>query len=87
MSGYYDLDNILMEQELVPLSFKYDAFRLGFLHRTSDGEDLRAGQRVELPLWLVNSLQVRRAHRSMYIISIRSFGRFVIFLFFELNHE
>jgi len=57
MEDYYDLDNILSEEEKIPVSFLYPAWQLGFLDPGSGEEDLKRGAKVEVSVWLGKELQ------------------------------
>lgn len=54
--SYLDIDLILSEEERIPCVFNLDAEGLGSLDASVESEDLPSGSRVELPLWLAESL-------------------------------
>jgi hypothetical protein len=73
-SDYWNIDDILAEEELVPCSFKSDAQNLGYLSalahnaainkRTGgasmeESGTLQANQKIDLPLWLAVALAQR----------------------------
>lgn len=57
--GYYDIDDILAEAEVIPCSFTIDALNLGYLDEGSEESDMKSGSRVELPFWLTRVLATR----------------------------
>eukprot|EP00002_Diphylleia_rotans_P002888 TRINITY_DN11880_c0_g1_i1.p1 TRINITY_DN11880_c0_g1~~TRINITY_DN11880_c0_g1_i1.p1 ORF type:complete len:193 (+),score=33.57 TRINITY_DN11880_c0_g1_i1:70-648(+) len=57
--NYYDVHQILAEQEQVTLTFPIGAHQLGFLDPSSVGADLARDKKVELPLWLSLPLSQR----------------------------
>lgn len=62
MMSYLDIDQILAEEERFPCKFLVEAPTLGQLDPTNAGygNPLPIGSRVELPLWLAESLQTRK---------------------------
>mmetsp|Transcript_11247 Transcript_11247/g.12748 ORF Transcript_11247/g.12748 Transcript_11247/m.12748 type:complete len:194 (-) Transcript_11247:1122-1703(-) len=56
---YYGIDDILSEEDQIPVTFNTDAFNLGFLDSTSDSPELGKGAQVELPCWLADILAQR----------------------------
>ncbi|OQR73900.1 DNA replication complex GINS protein PSF3-like [Tropilaelaps mercedesae] len=72
---YFDIDEILMLSERIPVVASKHISRLGFLDPTTDSVDLRKGTRLELPLWLAKNLY------NMYSVDIklpRAFSRFYV---------
>ncbi|XP_051145173.1 uncharacterized protein LOC127261057 isoform X2 [Andrographis paniculata] len=65
MANYYDIDDILAEEELVPSVFQHAANGVGLFDSSDDTNKVDAGSRVELPFWLVRELYLRQ------LISIR----------------
>ncbi|XP_057766731.1 uncharacterized protein LOC130987128 isoform X3 [Salvia miltiorrhiza] len=65
MSNYYDIDDILAEEELVPTVFQHAANGVGLFDSSDDADKVEAGSRAELPFWLVRELYLRQ------LISIR----------------
>ncbi|GJP55058.1 hypothetical protein CLOM_g14046 [Closterium sp. NIES-68] len=60
MSSYYDLDDILAEDEKLPVTFRTGATGVGrALDPSTDADDLAAGAKVDLPLWMVPHLAKR----------------------------
>uniref|UniRef100_A0A6U4G7W6 DNA replication complex GINS protein PSF3 N-terminal domain-containing protein n=1 Tax=Phaeomonas parva TaxID=124430 RepID=A0A6U4G7W6_9STRA len=56
---YYDLDDILAEEEKVSAVTNITATRLGFLDPASDEEDLVAATKVDMPIWLARALSAK----------------------------
>lgn len=56
MWKHLDIDALLSEEERVPCIFKSEADGLGFLDRSGEFDDLNAGTKVELPLWMAQVL-------------------------------
>lgn len=56
MSSYWDIDEILAEEERTPVVFMTDAHQLGYLDHETTEEDIQDGTRLELPFWLAQSL-------------------------------
>ncbi|KAJ4457465.1 putative 40S ribosomal protein S17-B [Paratrimastix pyriformis] len=54
--SYYDLDEILAEEQVIPVQFKREAADLGHLDPSSLEDRLAKDARVELPLWMGKSL-------------------------------
>lgn len=52
LSRYYDIDDILAEEEKVPGKFLYGGFAVGYLDDACEEEDLPVGAAVKTPLWL-----------------------------------
>ena len=57
---YYNIDDILATQERVPSKLEVQIHNLGFLDPNSEGGDLQAGSKFELPFWLAKDLCSRR---------------------------
>lgn len=58
--NYYDIDDILAEEERITSIFQVGALHLGALQGAgSHNENLDEGSRVELPLWLSRVLRTR----------------------------
>ena len=61
-SDYWNIDDILAEEELVPCTFKEDAKNLGYLDRIDnisnkkqikeESGNIDKGSKVDIPLWL-----------------------------------
>lgn len=60
MNDYFDVDEILGEEDRLPCVFATAVFNLGALDPSSSSKDLAEGSRVELPLWLAYELHQRR---------------------------
>ncbi len=56
---YFDIDTILAQQETVPLEIARPLARMGFLDPTKKANDLLAGTKVQVPLWMAEILLVR----------------------------
>ncbi|XP_047969687.1 DNA replication complex GINS protein PSF3-like isoform X1 [Salvia hispanica] len=65
MANYYDIGDILAEEELVPTVFQYGANGVGLFDSSDDADKVEAGSRAELPFWLVRELYLRQ------LVSIR----------------
>ncbi|CAA0839832.1 GINS complex protein [Striga hermonthica] len=65
MANYYDIDDILAEEELVPSVFQHNANGVGLFDSSDDTDKVKSGSRIELPFWLVRELYLRQ------LISIR----------------
>lgn len=57
---YYDIDDILATQGRIPCKLEARVYNLGFLDPSSEGSDLQAGSKLELPFWLAKELCNRR---------------------------
>ena len=57
-SSYYDVDAILTDAQKVPCTFELTVPGLGYLEGNMSG-DIKAGSKVELPLWLGEMLALR----------------------------
>ncbi|CAN4124898.1 unnamed protein product [Withania somnifera] len=60
MASYYDIDEILAEEELVPAMFLQTANEVGMFDCADDNKVV-AGTHVEMPFWLAQELYVRQA--------------------------
>ncbi|CAN0202822.1 unnamed protein product [Discosporangium mesarthrocarpum] len=56
---YFDLDNILSEEERIPCVFNLDAVGMGMLDPTSVDEDITQGTKVEFPMWMARYLHLK----------------------------
>lgn len=65
MANYYDIDDILAEEELVPSVFQHAANGVGLFDSSDETDKVEAGSRAELPFWLVRELYLRQ------LVSIR----------------
>jgi hypothetical protein len=61
--AYYSIDDILTEQETVPVQMTTDIIKLGHLDPNTDNPDLPAKTKIELPMWLVGA--VTRENQKM----------------------
>ncbi|KZV37937.1 hypothetical protein F511_17709 [Dorcoceras hygrometricum] len=59
MASYYDVDDILAEDELVPSVFQHAANGVGLFDSSDYANKVEAASRVELPFWLVGELCLR----------------------------
>ncbi|KAK6344155.1 DNA replication protein [Orbilia brochopaga] len=56
-SKYYDVDAILTDAQKIPCTFEVDVAGLGYLDG-NDNADMKAGTKLELPIWLAEMLAV-----------------------------
>ncbi|XP_031095992.1 probable DNA replication complex GINS protein PSF3 [Ipomoea triloba] len=61
MANYYDIDDILAEEELVPAVFQKTANAVGIFDCCDDMNKVGAGMEVEMPFWLARELYVKLA--------------------------
>lgn len=61
MSLYYDIDDILMEEELISAVFQVNANGIGLLDPGSEMNRVEQGAKVDLPFWLTHELFLRQA--------------------------
>ncbi|XP_014495563.1 DNA replication complex GINS protein PSF3-like isoform X1 [Vigna radiata var. radiata] len=57
---YYDIDDIIMEEETVSVIFQKTASGVG-IDPSSEKDFIETGSKVELPFWLAHELQMRQA--------------------------
>ncbi|GFS36461.1 DNA replication complex GINS protein PSF3 [Nephila pilipes] len=57
---YFSIDDILATNERIPCKFEVDVHKLGFLDPSSGSQDLAKGTKLEIPLWMAQTLQGRR---------------------------
>eukprot|EP00457_Paulinella_chromatophora_P015961 gb/GEZN01016676.1/.p1 GENE.gb/GEZN01016676.1/~~gb/GEZN01016676.1/.p1 ORF type:complete len:202 (-),score=31.71 gb/GEZN01016676.1/:229-804(-) len=57
--GFYDIDDILAEAEMIPAVFRIDGIDLGYLDEQSQSIDLKKNSKVGLPYWLAAVLAKR----------------------------
>ncbi|KAL2823899.1 hypothetical protein BDW59DRAFT_148176 [Aspergillus cavernicola] len=55
--SYYDVDSILTDAQKLPCTFELDVPGLGILEG-NPGESIKAGTRIDLPLWLGEMLSI-----------------------------
>ncbi|KAJ5570094.1 uncharacterized protein N7459_009524 [Penicillium hispanicum] len=55
--SYYDIDSILTDAQKLPCTFELEVPGLGILEG-NPGEDIKAGTRIDLPLWLGEMLSI-----------------------------
>uniref|UniRef100_A0A3Q7GEZ2 Uncharacterized protein n=2 Tax=Solanum subgen. Lycopersicon TaxID=49274 RepID=A0A3Q7GEZ2_SOLLC len=60
MTSYYDIDDILAEEEMVPAVFLQTANEVGIFDCADDTNKVEAGTHVEMPFWLAQELYVRQ---------------------------
>lgn len=60
MSRYWSVDEMLAEDERVPIKWTSDAKSVGYLDPSSGSEDVQRGTSMEVPLWLAEELKSRR---------------------------
>ncbi|PSR84959.1 DNA replication complex GINS protein [Actinidia chinensis var. chinensis] len=61
MSQYYDIDDILADDELVPAVFQVAANGVGLFDSSDEMNKVEQGSKVELPFWLARELHLRQA--------------------------
>ncbi|KAJ4975909.1 hypothetical protein NE237_001015 [Protea cynaroides] len=61
MAQYYDIDDIVMEEEIVSVVFQVAANGVGLLDPSAETNSVAQGSKVELPFWLAQELHVRQA--------------------------
>ncbi|CAN6460093.1 unnamed protein product [Victoria cruziana] len=61
MAQYYEIDDIIMGEELVSVVFRVGANGVGVLDPGSDSNSVEQGAKVDLPLWLAYELYLRQA--------------------------
>ncbi|KAF3765367.1 hypothetical protein M406DRAFT_256242 [Cryphonectria parasitica EP155] len=61
--SYYDIDAILTDAEKIPCEFNVSVLNLGHLNN-NPGEDLKAGTKLSLPLWLGEMLALASTSAS-----------------------
>ncbi|WOH07664.1 hypothetical protein DCAR_0727097 [Daucus carota subsp. sativus] len=61
MTNYFDIDDILAEDELVPATFREATNGVGLFDSTDDTNKVEPGSKVELPFWLAQELHLRQA--------------------------
>ncbi|GAB4852741.1 hypothetical protein Ancab_016950 [Ancistrocladus abbreviatus] len=61
MARYYDIDDILAEEEMIPVIFQKSATGVGLLDPGSETNNVEQGAKVELPFWLAQELHARHA--------------------------
>lgn len=60
MRNYYDINDILGEEERVPIVFDTPALDIGYLVEGTQGDDVEMGTKVELPYWLAEHLAAKK---------------------------
>ncbi|XP_074338579.1 DNA replication complex GINS protein PSF3-like isoform X2 [Apium graveolens] len=61
MTKYFDIDDILAEDELVPAIFREATNGVGLFDSTDDTNKVEPGSKLELPFWLARELHLRQA--------------------------
>uniref|UniRef100_A0A7C8ZEM5 Uncharacterized protein n=1 Tax=Opuntia streptacantha TaxID=393608 RepID=A0A7C8ZEM5_OPUST len=61
MTNYYDIDDILAEEEFIPVVFQKAATGVGLLDPSSETNNVEQGAKIELPFWLAHELYARQA--------------------------
>ncbi|KAG6529293.1 DNA replication complex GINS protein PSF3-like [Zingiber officinale] len=61
MPDYYDMDDIIMEDQHIQVIFQVGANGVGLLDPGSENNSVEKGAKVELPFWLAHELQLRQA--------------------------
>lgn len=60
MANYYDINDIITEEEVVSVVFQKAAGGVG-IDPSSEIDSVEVGSKVELPFWLAHELQLRQA--------------------------
>ncbi|KAI4306824.1 hypothetical protein L6164_030069 [Bauhinia variegata] len=60
MASYYDINDIIIEEEIVSATFQKAASGVG-IDPSSETDYVEAGSKVEIPFWLAHELQLRQA--------------------------
>ncbi|KAJ7374951.1 DNA replication complex GINS protein PSF3 [Desmophyllum pertusum] len=63
---YFDIDDIIATQGRIPSKLEVQIYNLGFLDPSSEGNDLQAGAKLELPLWLSKELSYKDGYREVF---------------------
>ncbi|KAK1285409.1 hypothetical protein QJS10_CPB20g01852 [Acorus calamus] len=61
MGHYYNIDDIIMEEEPILVSFQVGANGVGLLDPSSETNSVEKGAKVDLPFWLAHELFLRQA--------------------------
>ncbi|CAM8949322.1 unnamed protein product [Rhodiola kirilowii] len=61
MGDYYDMDEIMMEEELVSVVFQKAANGVVQIDPSAETNTVEPGSKVELPFWLAQELHMRQA--------------------------
>lgn len=70
MSDYYDIQDILAEEERLPVKFRAGGTQIGrAIDPSCDDDDLKEGAKVDLPFWMVKCL----APRNMVEVKLPKF--------------
>ncbi|KAK6929473.1 GINS subunit, domain A [Dillenia turbinata] len=59
MANYYDIDDIIMEDELIWVVFQRAENGVGLLDPGAESNTVEQGAKVELPFWLAQELHLR----------------------------
>ncbi|KAF5180089.1 Dna replication complex gins protein psf3 [Thalictrum thalictroides] len=61
MARYFDIDDIIMEDELISVVYQVGANGVGLLDPGAERNCVEQGAKVELPFWLAHELHMRQA--------------------------
>ncbi|XP_043697009.1 DNA replication complex GINS protein PSF3-like [Telopea speciosissima] len=61
MAHYYNIDDIIMEEEIISVVFQVAANGIGLLDPSAETNNVEQGSKVELPFWLAQELHLRQA--------------------------
>ncbi|PKA56242.1 hypothetical protein AXF42_Ash011172 [Apostasia shenzhenica] len=61
MPSYYNIDDVLMEDEPISVVFQVGANGVGLLDPGSETNNIEKGAKVDLPFWLAHELYLRQA--------------------------
>ncbi|OJJ82237.1 DNA replication protein PSF3 [Aspergillus glaucus CBS 516.65] len=67
--SYYDVDSILTDAQKLPCTFELEVPGLGILEG-NPGEDIKAGTRIDLPLWLGEMLSIGARLGTSRLVSL-----------------
>ncbi|KAG0495664.1 hypothetical protein HPP92_000355 [Vanilla planifolia] len=61
MANYYDIDDILLEEEPISVVFQVEANGVGLLDPGSEANRVEKGAKIDIPFWLAHELYLRQA--------------------------
>ncbi|OQR84769.1 hypothetical protein ACHHYP_12977 [Achlya hypogyna] len=76
--GYFDVTELLSEEERIQCVFQTDATDCGFLDPSSLGKDLAANTKLELPLWMTAALTRHGSVKTVVPTCLNSRSRNVV---------
>ncbi|KAF7118813.1 hypothetical protein CNMCM5793_008442 [Aspergillus hiratsukae] len=69
--SYYDVDSILTDAQKLPCTFELEVPGLGILEG-NPGENIKAGTRIDLPLWLGVMLSIGSGSSATFALDLPS---------------